>query len=238
VLWLDETYDEVNYRADTARNTAANASALIVAGSAGVSRLGREVFERAAQRRVPIIVITPEPNELSEFASAQPHGIHLRGFAAELLPPMMDELATAAGVSYCEREADRHPIGHICAPETILTIGAEGVCMTLQGWHGDDGRWQFRIEVDASTFVHLAPGEFAADELRRKGKWVDDVERALRELDEVASWPCLLPLQVHPDFSERILDAVQTRLSASGELRSRRSNLERWRRACARGWLP
>jgi NAD-dependent deacetylase len=98
VLWLDETYDESNYRADTALQAAATASALIVIGSAGAGQLTRQVFERVAERRVPVIVVTPELNDFARMATRLPAGMHLNGAAGELVPTLVEELAKATGV--------------------------------------------------------------------------------------------------------------------------------------------
>jgi hypothetical protein len=233
VLWLDETYDELNYRAVTAIHVAANASALIVAGSAGASRLGRQVFDQAAQRRASIIVIALEQSDLAELAGRQPHGIHLRGAAADLVPMVVAELAHMADVDYPARGSERGSARDAAVPETILRVGFEGGCMTIQGWQGDDGRGRFRFSADCSTFADLAPGEFTPDELRRNGEWTFEFERVLEELDRQHPWARLSPIQVHPEFSDRILEAVRSRLSTSGDRRGYRSSLERWQRACA-----
>jgi hypothetical protein len=233
VLWLDEKYDEPNYCADTALHAAANASALIVAGSAGVAALTRQIVERVVRRRVPIIVITSELNDLATLAARQPRGIHLRGVAAELVPVVVEELAKAAGVSEPAGGDATRRRRSTAAPERILEVGAEGGCMTLQGRQEEDGRWLFQVNVDASTLAELMPEEFTASELRRDGEWVYDFERALQDLDRSACWELLVPMRVHPEFSDRILEAVRSRLSSSCASRDLRSRLGRWQAVCA-----
>lgn len=232
VLWLDETYDELNYRADTALGTAGKASALIVAGAAGVSAIGRQVVERCVERRVPIIVITPELSEIAELATRQSQGVHLTGTAAQVVPTLVTELAEAAGVS--ERlDAEPDSVRDVVAPETILAVGAEGGCTTLQGWQGPDGHWRFRVNADASTFAEFMPDEFTPGQLRRDGEWVVGFERALQALDRDVPWAQLSPVRVHPEFTERILRAVRIRVEAGSRARARRAILERWQLACS-----
>jgi NAD-dependent deacetylase len=231
VLWLDETYDESNYRADTALQAAATASALIVVGSAGAGQLSRQVFERVAERRVPVIVVTPELNDLARMAARLPAGIHLRGTASDIVPMLVEDLAKAAGLA--EPTAGRHRGRDRPVEETILKVGAEGGCMTLIGRQSDDGRWRFRVNVDASTFAEFMPDEFSADQLRRDGEWIDGFDAALEAFDQEVPWAQLSPIRVHPEFAGRVIEAVRNRLRSSDVTDHTQWKLERWTEVCA-----
>jgi hypothetical protein len=105
--------------------------------------------------------------------------------------------------------------------------------MTLMGSQDDDGRWRFRVDVDASTFAEFMPEEFSADELRRNGAWVYGFEAALLELDQEVPWAQLSPILVHPEFADRIIEAVRSRLHSGDVTHHARWKLERWMEVCA-----
>jgi NAD-dependent deacetylase len=234
VLWLDETYDEANHRYESALRAATSASALIVVGSSATSTLSRQVCERIIERRVPLIVITQEWNTVAREAAGIPSGIHLRGAAAQLLPPLVEELSRAIGgraQNAIGAIRDRSAAG---VAETILQVGAEGGSMTLTGILDGQGSWRFRLGVDCSTFAAIAPDEFTADELKWDGGWLTDFEEALKELDRETPWARLHPLRIHPAFATRILDAVRVRLNDGGSDDRTRFAYEVWQEVSER----
>lgn len=61
VLWFDETYDEENFRFESALRAAASADLLIVVGSQGTTNLPLQVATLCARRGVASIVVDPFP---------------------------------------------------------------------------------------------------------------------------------------------------------------------------------
>ena len=108
--------------------------------------------------------------------------------------------------------------------ETILELGAEGGTLTLFGNRDTAGQWQFWIEEDETALNYLLDEEDQVDSetLIHTSKSVLSLPDAFALLDEYR-WPCLIPLQVHPEFRLAILREVQKKGSPE-ELASWRSN--------------
>lgn len=86
VLWFDEYYDEVNYRADSAMRAAQQADLLLVVGTSGATSLPMRIGMLCLQLGAAVIDINPEPNPFSVMASKAPRGHAVRSTACEALP--------------------------------------------------------------------------------------------------------------------------------------------------------
>lgn len=86
VLWFDEFYDEALFRFESSLAAADDAALLVVVGTTGTTNLPLQIGERAAQRRVPMLVINPDPNPFSELARGLPDAAYLEGRAGHWLP--------------------------------------------------------------------------------------------------------------------------------------------------------
>lgn len=92
VLWFDETYDELHYRAESAMARAAEAALLVVVGTAGATNLPMQIGHRVLRSGAPILDINVEDNPFSELA-VRSGGLALRGGAATVLPALLGALA-------------------------------------------------------------------------------------------------------------------------------------------------
>lgn len=95
VLWFDEAYDEERFRFDSSLRAAATCGLLVVIGTSGNTNLPIQVGMLVARRGAPMIVVDPEPNPFTEFASKNPLGLYLEGKAGDVVPALCDELARA-----------------------------------------------------------------------------------------------------------------------------------------------
>lgn len=91
VLWFDETYDEVNYRAESALARADDAALLVVVGTAGATNLPMQIGNRVLRSGAPILDVNVEDNPFSTLA-VRSGGRALRGSAATVLPALFDAL--------------------------------------------------------------------------------------------------------------------------------------------------
>ena len=96
VLWFDEHYDEEHFRFDSSLRAAAQASLLIVIGTAGQTNLPMHVGRLVNARGAPLIVINLEASPFTEMAERGPHGLFLQGTAGEHVPPLMERVAALA----------------------------------------------------------------------------------------------------------------------------------------------
>lgn len=106
--------------------------------------------------------------------------------------------------------------------EIILKVGAAGGSLTLFGSKSANGKWDFFIERNEAAMCDLM------DEEDREGfipisrtPYVHSVEEGLQELSSYP-WFMLHPVEVHPEFQEKILVEVK-RLGS-------KSDIERWER--------
>jgi NAD-dependent deacetylase len=95
VLWFDESYDEANFRFESAIDAAQSASLLLVVGTTGATSLPMHIGTIAAQRGIPMIVINPEPNPFSALVQRTAHGTFLSGTAGQWVPEIVDALPSA-----------------------------------------------------------------------------------------------------------------------------------------------
>jgi hypothetical protein len=134
-------------------------------------------------------------------------------------------------------------------PTVILDAGFEGGSLTVLGIKSASG-WRFRIATDEGTMFDLLSEEDRAgttpSDYQHESDWVDGWEAALALLNERRHWHMMSADQVHPDFGQRILAAVQERFSRDAARRRNmdpgyericRHQLDRWERVC-RGKPP
>jgi NAD-dependent deacetylase len=95
VLWFDESYDEQNFRFQSAIDAAQHASLVVVVGTTGATSLPMHIGSIAAQRGVPMIVVNPEPNPFSALVRRSGHGAFLCGTAGQWVPEITDALPSA-----------------------------------------------------------------------------------------------------------------------------------------------
>jgi NAD-dependent deacetylase len=95
VLWFDESYDEANFRFQSAIDAAQSASLVVVVGTTGATSLPMHIGTIAAQRGIPMIVINPEPNPFSALVQRTGHGTFLSGTAGQWVPEIVDALPSA-----------------------------------------------------------------------------------------------------------------------------------------------
>jgi len=92
VLWFDECYDELLYRAESAIKAAGSADLLIVVGTSGATNLPAQIGQLCFRLGTPIIDVNPKANPFSELAERSRRGYAARGAASELVPEIVREL--------------------------------------------------------------------------------------------------------------------------------------------------
>jgi NAD-dependent deacetylase len=95
VLWFDETYDEENYRFESALEAALEMSLLVVVGTTGQTSLPHHMGLVAQKRRVPMLVINPEANPFVDMMRTSGAGVFLEGTAGEWVPQVAEAIAGA-----------------------------------------------------------------------------------------------------------------------------------------------
>lgn len=95
VLWFDESYDEANFRFESSLRAASECSLLVVVGTTGATNLPLQVGGIVARRRVPMLVINPEPNPFSEMVEGTGAGVFLQGNAGTWVPLVAAAIAAA-----------------------------------------------------------------------------------------------------------------------------------------------
>jgi len=86
VLWFDEFYDEPLFRFESSLQAIDRAALLVVVGTTGSTNLPLAIGERAARRRVPMVVINSEPNPFATLVVGRTDSIYLEGRAGEWMP--------------------------------------------------------------------------------------------------------------------------------------------------------
>ncbi|MCM8538683.1 MAG: hypothetical protein NE328_00255 [Lentisphaeraceae bacterium] len=85
VLWFDECYNEVHYRADSAVTFAQSSDLLIVAGTTLMTTLPSIIMEHFYNYDKPVINIDIEPGNASRLAEATNGGGFIKASSAEAL---------------------------------------------------------------------------------------------------------------------------------------------------------
>ena len=91
-----------------------------------------------------------------------------------------------------------------CSKQVIVRVGCEGGALTMFGVQSPDG-WKFRVETNE---MELLENGDRFDIPKRP--WVATWRSALKQLDTY-SWTQLFPLEVHLEFQDRVLRALQFR---------------------------
>lgn len=92
VLWFDETYDEERFRFHSSLAAVERAALVIVVGTSGATNLPSMIVNRAAERRVPLLIVNRDQSRFSEIAERIPTGYFVQASAAQVLPPLVDAL--------------------------------------------------------------------------------------------------------------------------------------------------
>jgi NAD-dependent deacetylase len=95
VLWFDEFYDEELFRFESSLAALERAALLCVIGTTGTTNLPAQIGEGAARRGLPMLVINPEPNLLSELALPR-GGLYLQGRAGQWVPEVSRQILAAS----------------------------------------------------------------------------------------------------------------------------------------------
>jgi hypothetical protein len=111
----------------------------------------------------------------------------------------------------------------------VVEIGAEGGTIKVLG-RTVDGAVQYSVQLRDQTLTFLS-GDEAGTAIRRDSAWTAIWEEALKTLGKWP-WPMLYPMQVHPDYRERVLLEVERYRRPDGQP-ARASAVERWREACS-----
>lgn len=90
VLWFDESYDEVRYRAETAIQKAAQCDVMLIVGTSGATQLPLHCCAVAAQRGATLLDINPEPNPFRRFIEEHHLGAWSDEPAEVLLPQLVE----------------------------------------------------------------------------------------------------------------------------------------------------
>ncbi len=88
--------------------------------------------------------------------------------------------------------------------ETVLLVGGEGGDVKLVRRSGEEG-WEFRVETGESGLL-----DEDQDSATQERPWVATWRSAMKRLDAYP-WPQLHPIAVHPEFHDRVLNALRQR---------------------------
>ena len=96
--------------------------------------------------------------------------------------------------------------------EVILQAGGVGITATLLGVRLEDGKWKFSLDKDEGTMADFLLEEDAdiLPMLRTESEYVDTWDKALALIDRYP-WTSSVPKEVHPEFTDLVLSAVQSR---------------------------
>lgn len=107
----------------------------------------------------------------------------------------------------------------------IVRVGAAGGDVTLFGQVGPVGSWQFKRKTVDQTEMLFGDADTS---WRSESGWVDGWEAALQQLDRYP-WALLHPLEVHPEFRDKVRSAVSERLERATPSRQVERAREKWR---------
>lgn len=89
VLWFDERYDEARFRYQSSLAAVERAALVIVVGTSGATSLPSTIVHRAAERRIPLLVVNRDESPFSALAQRSAVGYFAQGSAAEMLPAIV-----------------------------------------------------------------------------------------------------------------------------------------------------
>jgi len=116
------------------------------------------------------------------------------------------------------------PIG---SPLVVLRVGAEGGEIRLIAQELTTG-WRYRYSTLDQTNRWLDEG---GTDIRSQSNWVYDWQAALESLDRYP-WAVLHPVEVHPRFASRVLDAARARLAQDRSTMRAAGRLSEWTALC------
>ena len=93
VLWFDECYNEIHYRADSAMNEAMRSDLLIIVGTTLLTSLPAMIVDYFQNTYKPIIAIDTEEGNSSEVANRSRKGGFIQALSSEALPKVTKLLA-------------------------------------------------------------------------------------------------------------------------------------------------
>jgi NAD-dependent deacetylase len=96
VLFFDESYDEELFRFESTLRAAREAALVVVIGTSCATTLPSHVVSAAVSRRIPLLVINPDPSPFTEAASDLDTGAWMRGTATAHVPALVDALIERA----------------------------------------------------------------------------------------------------------------------------------------------
>jgi hypothetical protein len=151
--------------------------------------------------------------------------------------PVVDAIPSAAELAAMQvppvnaapkSEVSRPPGGlPIAPPIVVLKVGAEGGEIRLIAQELMTG-WRYRYSMLDQTDLWLDDGGV---EIRRQSEWVCEWPDALASLDKY-QWALLLPMEVHPQFAARVLEAARERLTRDHSSSRARGRLTDWSALC------
>ena len=120
----------------------------------------------------------------------------------------------------------------IPSKEVILEIGAECGSLTIYGICDPECGWRFTTVRDETALRDILPeDEQEGLEFYERSGYVVSLVEALGLL-ECYPWHKLYPLQVHPEFRQRIFDTVISRYASEGSPNDHR--IGRWEERCSK----
>ena len=90
VLWFDECYNEIHYRADSALRAAYGSELLIVAGTTITTTLPSVIIEHFYENEKPVINIDIEEGRAADMAAASRGGGFIQAPSAEVMPELIE----------------------------------------------------------------------------------------------------------------------------------------------------
>jgi hypothetical protein len=94
--------------------------------------------------------------------------------------------------------------------QTILKVGCEGGCITLQGKKVEDA-WKFKMATDETALKYIFDEEDLTGELTSESGVVSSLGEALKLIDEY-QWVSMYPVEAHAYFAKEIMSALIERL--------------------------
>ena len=96
MLWFDERYDELLYRADSAMQAAQDCDLIVIVGTSGAAALPWHAAAAALANNAAIIDINPDDNPFAEHARDRANkgkGLWLTGAGALWVPKLVERLS-------------------------------------------------------------------------------------------------------------------------------------------------
>jgi hypothetical protein len=115
----------------------------------------------------------------------------------------------------------------ITQPIVVMRVAAEGGEIRLIAQEMTLG-WRYRYSMLDQTLLWVDEGD---TDIRRQSAWVYEWADALASLDRFP-WAALRPMEVHPEFADRVLCAACERLARPALANRSELSLPRWLALC------